>query len=110
MADRLLGCTRTRVASPRLIDLYDRSWLVYMAIKTQRTITQRNVQRLTVMRTIGIVVFIGLKVATGHTHSRDRNFTLLLETTNDLDQGLEKGNLLRCRECFRRSDQSIGHS
>ena len=110
MVDRQLGDTRTRVASPCLINLHGRSWLVYMAIKTQRTITQRNIQRLTVMRPIGIVVFIGLKVATGHTHSRDRNFTLLLETTNDLYQGLEKANLLRRRECFRRSDQSIGHS
>ena len=50
------------------------------------------------MRKIGIAVLIGVKVVTGHTHPRDRNFTLFLETMNYFHQGPEEDDLLRRRE------------
>jgi hypothetical protein len=49
-----------------------------MAIKTERLITERNLQEVTVMRPIGIVVLIGTKIVTGHAHPRNRNLTLFL--------------------------------
>src|SRR5207249_6325038 len=63
----------------------------------------------TVMRPIGIVVLIGAKILTGYTHPRDRNLTLFLETPNHFYQGREEDDLLRCRECLRRSRQPIRH-
>ena len=82
-----------------------------MAIETQRTITERNVEIVTVMRPLGIVVLIGAKVLTGHTHPCDRNLTLFLETTNHFDKGPEESDLLRSRECLgcgRLADRAYG--